>query len=124
LLGLHLTADLYDCRCDPALLGDAARLRLTCVAAVVAAGLTGVAQLFHDFSSAAAPGSGVTGVILLAESHVAVHTWPERAAVTLDVYVCNFSADNTAKAHALFAALSEAFAPVRCENHEIRRGGA
>ena len=124
MLGLHLTADLYDCRCDPALLTDTARLRLTCVVAVAGAGLTGVAQLFHSFASAAAPESGITGVVLLAESHVAVHTWPERAGVTLDVYVCNFGADNTAKAHALFAALGEAFAPARRETHELRRGGA
>ena len=124
MLGLHLTADLYDCRCDPALLTDTARLRGICVGAVQAAGLTGVAQLFHDFSSAAAPGSGVTGVILLAESHMAVHTWPERAGVTLDVYVCNYSADNTAKAHALFGALLEAFAPARRDTHELKRGSA
>lgn len=123
MLGLHLTADLYECRCDPALLTDTARLRLTCVAAVAAAGLTGVAQLFHDFSSAALPGCGVTGVVLLAESHVAVHTWPERAGVTLDVYVCNYSADNTGKAHALFGFLDEAFAPARRETHALRRGG-
>jgi len=52
---------------------------------VQAAGLTPVDGVFHRFPL---PG-GVTGVVLLAESHVAVHTWPERGAVTLDVYVCN-----------------------------------
>jgi spermidine synthase len=35
--------------------------------------------------------------VLLAESHLALHTWPERAGVTLDVYVCNFSTDNSAR---------------------------
>jgi S-adenosylmethionine decarboxylase len=124
LLGLHLTADLYDCRCDPMLLTDTARLRTCCVGAVQAAGLMGVAQLFHDFSSASAPGSGITGVVLLAESHLAVHTWPERAGVTLDVYVCNYSADNTDKAHALLEALLRAFAPARRDTRELKRGGA
>jgi spermidine synthase len=43
---------------------------------------------------------GVTGTVLLAESHLAIHTWPETGSVTIDVYVCNFSADNSGKAHA------------------------
>ena len=116
--GLHLTADLYDCRCAGPLLTDSALLRDTLLSAVHAAGLTGVAQLFHQF----APGSGVTGVVLLAESHVAVHTWPEHGAVTLDVYVCNYSADNTTKAHALFDTLAAAFASAHREVHSLARG--
>ena len=120
--GLHLTADLYDCRCAPALLTDSQLLRETLLAAVQAAGLTGVAQLFHDFSAQGGEGSGVTGVVLLAESHVAIHTWPEKGAVTLDVYVCNYSADNTAKAHALFDTLAAAFAPQSRATHALMRG--
>ena len=120
--GLHLTADLYDCRCTPALLTDVALLRPALLAAVAASGLTGVAQLFHDFSAQGGAGSGITGVVLLAESHVAIHTWPERGAVTLDGYVCNFSADNTAKAHTLFDHLADTFAPARRETHAIQRG--
>jgi spermidine synthase len=120
--GLHLTADLYDCRCAPGLLTDTALLRETLLTAVGACGLTGVAQLFHDFSAHGVPGSGSTGVVLLAESHVAVHTWPERGAVTLDVYVCNFGADNSAKAHHLFDALLTAFAAARTVTHQIVRG--
>ena len=46
----------------------------------------------------------------LAESHLAIHTWPESRRVTLDVYVCNFTEDNTAKAEQLFDALTLAFA--------------
>lgn len=116
--GLHLTADLYDCRCEAALLTDEALLRDTLLAAVDAAGLTGVAKLFHTF----APGAGVTGVVLLAESHLAVHTWPERGAVTLDVYVCNFGADNSARAHALFDRLAAVFMPAHQQTHALKRG--
>ena len=61
-------------------------------------------------------------MVLLAESHLAVHTWPELGAVTLDVYVCNFGADNSARARALLAALEQAFAPAQAERHEIARG--
>ena len=56
---------------------------------------TPVGELFHRFP---APGGGVTGVVLLAESHLACTPGPSCAAVTLDVYVCNFGADNSARA--------------------------
>ena len=71
-----------------------------------------------------ASGSGITGVVLLAESHLAVHTWPEMAAVTLDVYVCNYGSDNAAKAHALFDALCAAFDPRSRQTHALQRGSA
>ena len=83
--GLHLTADLRGCAPALPAMVDVAALRRLCVHAVSAAGLQPVGELFHRFP---APG-GVTGVVLLAESHLAVHTWPELGAVTLDVYVCN-----------------------------------
>ncbi len=118
--GLHLTGDLSGCRCAPAFLVDADALEACCMAAVAAAGLTHVNHLFHAF----APGSGVTGVVLLAESHIAVHTWPELAGVTLDVYVCNYGRDNSAKARALFETLCAAFLPAGVESHALQRGGA
>jgi len=74
---------------------------------------------------AAAPGAqpcGITGVVLLAESHLAVHTWPELEAATLDVYVCNLGADNSARAQVLMDTLVAAFAPERIERHAHRRG--
>ena len=121
--GLHLTADLHGCERDRAALTEPAALRTLCLAAVAAAGLTPVGELFHRFAPAA-PGqpAGITGVVLLAESHVAVHTWPEQRAVTLDVYVCNFGADNSARARSLLATLAAAFAPTRAEHHELVRG--
>lgn len=64
----------------------------------------------------------MTGVVLLAESHMAVHTWPEQAAVTVDVYVCNFLQDNSARAEALLAALTGLFAPTRQCVHRLQRG--
>ena len=116
--GLHLTADLRRCPNGSAALTDPAALRAACLRAVAASGLQPVGELFHRFP---APG-GVTGVVLLAESHLAVHTWPERAAVTLDVYVCNLNADNTARAEGLLAALEALFTPGAVERHRIVRG--
>lgn len=115
--GLHLIGDLYGCRGDAALMTDAARLGAFCKQAVADAGLTTVGSLFHSFGE----GEGVTGAVVLAESHLALHTWPEDDYVTLDVYVCSYSCDNSAKAEALFAALQQAFQPTDPHLHRVVR---
>lgn len=120
--GLHLTADLHHCRCDPRWLLEAELLGEYCVQAVQAAGLQAVAQLFHTFPPTAGGPSGVTATVLLAESHLCVHTWPEQGAVTLDVYVCNFGGDHSAKAQALLAALEARFEPGQVERNRLQRG--
>jgi S-adenosylmethionine decarboxylase proenzyme len=116
--GLHLTADLAGCPADGLLFTDPSALRALCLRAVLACDLQPVGELFHRFG----PAGGVTGVVLLAESHLALHTWPELAAVTLDVYVCNFNGDNTRRAESLLAALEAAFAPKTVERHRLLRG--
>jgi len=124
--GLHLTADLRGCARAQAALTDLDALRRLCLDAVADAGLLAVGELFHRFppaADAAGPG-GITGVVLLAESHLAVHTWPELAAVTLDAYVCNLGADNSQRAQRLIDALLAAFAPEQVERHALRRGTA
>lgn len=126
--GLHLTADLRGCAARVPAMTDLVALRGACLDAVAAARLTAVGELFHRFAaphgpSAAAP-VGITGVVLLAESHVAVHTWPELESATLDVYVCNLGADNSARAETLIAALIAAFEPVSVERHRLERGAA
>jgi S-adenosylmethionine/arginine decarboxylase-like enzyme len=79
--------------------------------------------VFHQFagSSTDQPG-GVTGVVLLAESHLALHTWPELGAVTLDVYVCNRSGDHSDQARQVMAAMQALFRPERVEQREVIRG--
>src|SRR3990167_8944673 len=119
--GLHLCADLRGCASEQALMRDTEALRRLCVEAVAEAGLQAVAECFHAFQPA---GSGITGVVLLAESHLAIHTWPEQGAVTLDVYVCNFGADNSAKARALLARLQAAFGPAGAQVQALERGRA
>jgi S-adenosylmethionine decarboxylase len=116
--GTHLTADLQDC--DPALpvMTDTTALRALCLQAVADAGLQAVGELFHHFP----PPGGITGVVLLAESHLAVHTWPELGAVTVDVYVCNVGADNSSKARAVMAVLTAEFAGQECQTQQHVRG--
>ena len=118
MTGQHLTADLSGCPADGPAMTDPQALRALCLAAVDAAGLTPVGELFHRFP---APG-GVTGVVLLAESHLAVHTWPERGVVTLDAYVCNGRADNSAAALRLVDHLIAAFAPQQVQRQCWQRG--
>jgi S-adenosylmethionine decarboxylase len=92
------------------------------VAAVQAAGLQAVGQLFHAFPATTEGPGGVTATVLLAESHLCVHTWPEQRAVTLDVYVCNFGGDHSAKAQALLQALLARFDAERVHQHALLRG--
>jgi S-adenosylmethionine decarboxylase len=121
--GLHLTADLHHCRCDAHWLVDADALGARCLQAVQTSGLQGVASLFHPFPTTVHGPGGVTATVLLAESHLCVHTWPEQRAVTLDVYVCNFGGDHSSKAHALMDALLALFAPTQVERQTLARGG-
>lgn len=122
--GLHLTADLHDCQCDTRWLADAQALGARCVAAVQAAGLQPVGQLFHRFPDTDAGPGGVTATVLLAESHLCVHTWPERRVVTLDVYVCNFGGDHSAKAQRVLDGLLALFEPAAADRQALQRGRA
>lgn len=116
--GIHLLGEWYGCPADNPALTQAAALRETCMAAVNAAGLTIVGDRFFQFEP-----QGVTGTVLLAESHVAIHTWPEAGFVTVDVYVCNYTTDNTGKAERVFGALEAALKPRRKRFQAIHRGG-
>jgi S-adenosylmethionine decarboxylase len=120
--GLHLTADLHDCHCENRWLLDAPALGAACLDAVRAAGLQAVNQVVHVFPETAHGPGGVTATVLLAESHLCVHTWPEQRAVTLDVYVCNFGADHSLKAQSLLDTLLALFAPGHVERHVLQRG--
>lgn len=115
---LHLTADLRGCTATSGAITNPAVLRKLCLDAVALAGLQAVGELFHQFPS---PG-GITGVVLLAESHLAVHTWPELGAVTLDVYVCNLHGDNSSRAKTLLSLLEAAFGATFINRQQLQRG--
>ncbi len=117
--GIHLLGEWYGCPVDAPVFTRADALRQLCVDAARAAGLTVVGERFHQFEP-----QGVTGTVLLAESHIAIHTWPEAGFVTVDVYVCNLLTDNTAKAEHVFHALESALKPTDVRFQSIRRGGS
>jgi len=87
---------------------DAGRLARFCRALVDEAGLTVVGVSSHQFRP-----QGATVAVLLAESHLAVHTWPEARFLTVDLYVCNATQDHTAQAEAIWSRLLKAFRPNR-----------
>lgn len=81
-IGRHILLDLYDC--PVAILGNVDLLQNVLVQAANAANATIVFQHFHHFGE----NGGVTGVLLLAESHISIHTWTEYAFAAADIFVC------------------------------------
>jgi S-adenosylmethionine decarboxylase proenzyme len=116
--GIHLLGEWYGCPRDTPEFTQAGALRELCVNAARDAGLTVVGERFFQFEP-----QGVTGTVLLAESHIAIHTWPEAGFVSVDVYVCNLTTDNTAKAEQVFRAIQAKLRPERTRFQAIRRGG-
>jgi len=82
MLGNHGLLDLYGC--NEAILKDEGRLKTALAAAAQAAEATILTEHFHTFSGA----GGVTGVLLLAESHISIHTWPEHHFAAIDAFIC------------------------------------
>ena len=120
--GLHIIADLYNCQKGDFLV-SADKLRDLCVNACTAAGLTVVGQHFYQFDGAdGTQQGGSTGAVVLAESHLAIHTWPERDGATLDVYVCNYTCDNTGKAESVYKTLLKALKPADVLVERVQRG--
>ena len=120
--GVHLTADLSGCRTGLQLMTQADALLALLVQAVGAAGLQALAQLAYQFPAHSQGAGGVTATVLLAESHVCIHTWPEVNAVTIDVYVCNFGGDHSGSAHTLMNGLIALFSPSASNLQSIKRG--
>lgn len=81
MVGKHCILELYDC--DPNKLNDEAFLRTTITNAAKRAGATLLNLITHRFEP-----QGVTGLALLAESHISIHTWPENGYAAVDVFTC------------------------------------
>lgn len=109
--GLHLLADFHDV--DPALLGDSAALQDALHHAATAAGAHEIAAHFHHFG----PGMGVTGMLLLRESHISIHTWPETRLAVIDIFMCGRAAPDKA-----LAVLRQWLRPGDTVEHRIARG--
>ncbi len=109
-LGRHLLAEFYNCE-SPAL-NDPARIEELMNEAARLSGATVVQSVFHAFSP-----HGVSGVVVVEESHLAVHTWPEYSYAAVDYFSCGEVDCDAAVRH-----LAEHLAPSRFETKEVPRG--
>ncbi len=80
-VGIHILVDLKDCPTE--LLGKKNIVSKLLNDVVKKSHLTKVEETFHQFEP-----EGVTGVIVLAESHISIHTWPERNFAAVDIFCC------------------------------------
>jgi S-adenosylmethionine decarboxylase len=83
-LGRHLLVELHDC--DKEALNDLGFLRKVMVDAAIECGAVVLGESFHRFSP-----QGVSGVVIIAESHLSIHTWPEYGYAAADVFTCGTS---------------------------------
>jgi S-adenosylmethionine decarboxylase len=109
--GVHLIVALYDAR----QLDDVEHIESALRRSVDAAGATLLHVHLHHFE----PNGGVSGVAVLAESHISIHAWPERRYAAIDIFMCG-----KAEPVACVPVLQETFAPRRTDVNEILRGRA
>ncbi|MGK5074499.1 adenosylmethionine decarboxylase [Janthinobacterium sp. ZB1P44] len=109
-LGTHLLADLSGIA--PERLRDCAALERLLRDAAVAAG----AQVLHGHFHSFGPGQGVTGVLLLAESHISLHTWPEVGFAAVDIFMCG-----AARPQLALDVIKEALQATQCQLQSVRR---
>jgi len=110
-LGKHLLLELKDCNEEA--LNDLGFLRSTLVEAANDCGATVLGESFHPFNP-----HGVSGVVIIAESHLSVHTWPEYRYAAVDIFTCGDSVQPEKAAKVLIEKLG-------AKNHsliEIQRG--
>jgi len=110
-LGKHLLLELKDC--DKEVLNDVSLLRKALLAAASECGATILGESFHQFRP-----QGVSGVVVIAESHLFIHTWPEYGYAAADIFTCGNSVQPEKAAQVLMRRLGS-------RNHsmvEMRRG--
>jgi S-adenosylmethionine decarboxylase len=107
--GTHLLIDLWGAEN----LDDLEAVDLALRRSVEACGATLLDIYLHRFT----PNGGVSGVAVLAESHISIHTWPERGYAALDVFVCG-----VCDPYEAIPVLREAFRPERVQLTEQKRG--
>ena len=110
-LGKHLLLELKDCNRE--VLNDLGFLKGILLAAASEAGATVLGESFHQFKP-----QGVSGVVIIAESHLFIHTWPECGYAAVDIFTCGNSVQPEKAAQKLIRELG-------AKNHsilEIQRG--
>ena len=109
-LGTHLLADLSGIAAPR--LRDCDALEHLLRAAASTAGAQVLHSHFHSFGA----GMGVTGVVLLAESHISIHTWPECGFAAVDIFMCG-----AARPQLALDAIKDALQAPHCQLQSVRR---
>jgi len=110
-LGYHLLIEFYGCGHD--ILNDVGKIKSLMDEAALVSGASIVESVFHRFSP-----HGVSGVVVIAESHLAIHTWPEHGYASVDLFTCGEEVDPW-KAYEF---LKKGLAPQSTSTKEILRG--
>lgn len=110
-LGTHLLIELYECSAST--LNNASRIEQILVCAAKKAGATIVSSHSNLFNP-----HGVSAVVIIAESHLTIHTWPEHRYAAVDVFTCG----DKVKPWQVQAYLVQGLGAQRCSAMEIRRG--
>lgn len=110
-LGQQIIAEFYEC--DKEVLNDTAQVERIMCQAALDAGATIVTQTFHKFSP-----HGVSGAVIIAESHLAIHTWPEYGYAAVDLFTCG----DTVIPEAAYRTLKEGLGSQRASTMEMKRG--
>ena len=110
-LGYHVMLELYDC--DREILNDRHKIEEHMLMAAKKAGATIIETAFHHFNP-----QGVSGVVVIAESHLAIHTWPEFGYAAVDVFTCGHTVDT----FTAYRYLKEKFGAQIVKTYELKRG--
>lgn len=110
-LGRHILAEFYGC--PPEKLNDTAKIQQAMVAAALEAGAEIRETVFHHFNP-----QGVSGVVVISESHLAIHTWPEFGFAAVDIFTCGQTVDPWVSCNYL----KHKFAAENMTAREIKRG--
>jgi S-adenosylmethionine decarboxylase proenzyme len=110
-LGHHVLVEFYNCTKER--LNDVWHIEQSMNQAALAAGATIVESCFHRFMP-----HGVSGVVVIAESHLAIHTWPEYGYASVDLYTCG----DECNPMAAFEVLKETLGATTAEIQKITRG--
>jgi S-adenosylmethionine decarboxylase len=109
--GRHFILEMWDCNRE--IVNDAKKIMQILSEAVNDAGATIIKQFYHEFNP-----PGITGVAILAESHISIHTWPEEGYVAIDLFTCGTQTDPTLAEKRLL----EGFEPKDFTSVELKRG--
>lgn len=111
VLGRHVLTEIYGC--NVATLNNVQEVERLMVAAALAAGAEVINSVFHQFSP-----QGVSGVVVISESHLAIHTWPELGYAAVDVFTCSDNVNPWDICHCL----ANKFQAKQISAQEVKRG--